>query len=73
MTTIVWLKPVTVVQIAFTEWTQDANLRHAAFVALRTDKAPREVARQEASSLAYGRAARNLFTSRMKSSTGLDA
>ena len=33
MTAIVWLRPNIVVEIAFTEWTEDGNLRHARFVA----------------------------------------
>jgi len=31
---IVWLEPRTVAEVAFTEWTRDAHLRHAAFVDL---------------------------------------
>jgi bifunctional non-homologous end joining protein LigD len=45
MLEIVWLKPQVVAEIAFTEWTRDGSLRHARFVSLRTDKAPRDVRR----------------------------
>ena len=38
MTDMVWVRPKIVVQIRFVEWTAEANLRHAAFVALREDK-----------------------------------
>jgi bifunctional non-homologous end joining protein LigD len=41
-----WLKPELVAQIAFTEWTEANQLRHAHFVALRDDKHPREVVRE---------------------------
>jgi bifunctional non-homologous end joining protein LigD len=40
-----WVKPTVVVEVAFTEWTRDGNLRHASFVALRTDKRARDVRR----------------------------
>jgi bifunctional non-homologous end joining protein LigD len=45
-----WLKPVTVAQFEFVEWTPEKHLRHAKFVGLRDDKAPREVAREHAES-----------------------
>ena len=41
-----WLKPVLVGQFEFTEWTEDAHLRHSRFVGLREDKAPNEVGRE---------------------------
>ena len=40
-----WLKPKLVAEIAFTEWTRDGSLRHAAFVALRDDKPAADVHR----------------------------
>lgn len=43
-----WLKPRLVAEIAFAEWTRDGSLRHAAFIALRDDKAPQDVARERA-------------------------
>jgi bifunctional non-homologous end joining protein LigD len=46
MDTIVWLKPKMVAEIAFTEWTRDHQLRHAAFVGLRWDRPPRTVIRE---------------------------
>ena len=42
-----WVKPVLVAEIAFTEWTRDGNLRHSAFVGLRTDKNARSVVRED--------------------------
>jgi len=46
METIVWLKPTTVVQVAFTEWTRDGHLRHASFLGVRDDVEPRDVRRE---------------------------
>lgn len=46
MREMTWVKPKTVVQIRFVEWTAEANLRHSAFVGLRTDKAPSKVVRE---------------------------
>lgn len=41
-----WLKPVTVAQIRFVEWTADGHLRHAAFLGLRQDKRATDVHRE---------------------------
>ena len=41
-----WVRPKLVAQVEFTEWTPDGHLRSAAFVGLREDKNPREVARE---------------------------
>jgi bifunctional non-homologous end joining protein LigD len=41
-----WVKPVLVGQFEFLEWTPDSHLRHSRFVALRTDKNPRDVSRE---------------------------
>jgi DNA ligase D-like protein (predicted ligase) len=41
-----WLKPVTVAQFEFVEWTSDAHLRHSRFVALRDDKKAKDVRRE---------------------------
>lgn len=46
MLTLTWVKPRLVVEVAFTEWTRDGSLRHAAFAGLREDKPPREVRRE---------------------------
>lgn len=39
----VWTKPSLVAEVEFGAWTADRILRHAAFVGLREDKAPRDV------------------------------
>ena len=41
-----WVKPRQVAEISFVEWTRDASLRHAAFAALRDDKAAKDVVRE---------------------------
>jgi bifunctional non-homologous end joining protein LigD len=46
MKNCIWLKPVLVAQIEFTEWTPDGHLRHSRFVGLREDKEAREVVRE---------------------------
>ena len=40
MREIHWLKPKLVAQIKFTEWTKNNHLRHADFLALRSDNLP---------------------------------
>jgi bifunctional non-homologous end joining protein LigD len=42
-----WLKPSPVAQFEFVEWTPDNHLRHSRFIALRDDKIPRDVVREE--------------------------
>lgn len=44
-----WLKPVTVGQFEFVEWTPENHLRHSKFVGLREDKKACEVVRESAS------------------------
>jgi DNA ligase D-like protein (predicted ligase) len=46
MGTITWVKPRLVAEIAFTEWTAAGSLRHASYVAVRTDKAPASIRRE---------------------------
>jgi bifunctional non-homologous end joining protein LigD len=41
-----WLKPVTVGQFEFVEWTSDQHLRHSRFIALRDDKKAVDVRRE---------------------------
>jgi ATP-dependent DNA ligase len=41
-----WLKPVTVAQFEFVEWTPENHLRHSKFIALRDDKRASEVVRE---------------------------
>jgi bifunctional non-homologous end joining protein LigD len=42
----VWVKPESVAQIEFLEWTDADHLRHAKFVRLRDDKDPRKVVKE---------------------------
>jgi len=41
-----WVTPKLVGQVAFTEWTDDGQLRHPRFQGLRDDKEPRDVIRE---------------------------
>jgi len=41
-----WVKPQLVAQVRFVEWTADGHLRHASFLALRSDKPPRQITRE---------------------------
>ena len=45
-----WARPEIVVQVAFMEWTAHGKLRHPRLLAVRFDKAPREVVRETAHS-----------------------
>jgi bifunctional non-homologous end joining protein LigD len=42
----VWVEPVLVIQVKFTEWTDEGILRQPSFVGIRDDKAPEEVVRE---------------------------
>ena len=42
-----WVRPNVVVRIDFLEWTGADHLRHTKFVALRDDKDPRKVVKEE--------------------------
>jgi bifunctional non-homologous end joining protein LigD len=45
----VWVKPIVVCEVKFTEWTRDDRLRHPVFLGLRNDKNSSEVVREKAS------------------------
>jgi bifunctional non-homologous end joining protein LigD len=47
MTELRWTTPRQVVEVSFAEWTRDGGLRHAAFIGLRDDKAPKDVRREQ--------------------------
>lgn len=42
-----WLKPVLVVEVEFTQWTDDGRLRHPSFKGIRLDKPAKEIKREE--------------------------
>ncbi|MBV8573249.1 MAG: DNA ligase D [Acidobacteriaceae bacterium] len=44
---VTWVRPKLVCQVSFLEWTQDGMLRAPVFVALRDDKAPEQVVREQ--------------------------
>jgi bifunctional non-homologous end joining protein LigD len=41
-----WVRPTSVAQVAFSEWTRDGKLRHPRYLGLRTDKSADEVVRE---------------------------
>ena len=41
-----WCEPQIVVQVAFTEWTPDGQMRHPRFLGIRRDKDPLEISRE---------------------------
>jgi bifunctional non-homologous end joining protein LigD len=47
MASMAWVRPRVVVEVAFTEWTREGGLRHAAFAGLRHDKRARDVVREK--------------------------
>jgi len=42
-----WVEPRLLAQVRFTEWTDDAKLRHPVYLGLRDDKNPRDVVREQ--------------------------
>jgi bifunctional non-homologous end joining protein LigD len=47
-----WVKPELVVEMSFTEWTNDGRMRHPAFEGLRADKKPIDVHREKPKAVA---------------------
>lgn len=47
-----WVRPKLVAEIAFGEWTDDGRIRHPSMQGLRADKDPRDVRREQPSSVA---------------------
>jgi DNA ligase D-like protein (predicted ligase) len=47
MTTLKWVKPTIVVEVAFVEWSVDGLLRHSHFIGIRTDKSASQVHRRD--------------------------
>ena len=43
----VWLEPCVVIEVKFTQWTTSGMLRKPEFVAIRDDKDPIEVTREQ--------------------------
>ncbi|MDQ8039361.1 MAG: non-homologous end-joining DNA ligase [Rickettsiella sp.] len=43
ITTVTWIKPKIIVEIAFTEWTKKGMLRHPSFKGIRCDKKAKEI------------------------------
>lgn len=47
-TTVQWVRPQLVAEVEFAEWTPNGQIRHASFVALRTDKPASAITRERA-------------------------
>lgn len=45
---VAWVKPVTLCEVAFTEWTEDGHIRHPSFQGIREDKEALEVRKEKA-------------------------
>ncbi|HTT89500.1 MAG TPA: non-homologous end-joining DNA ligase [Acidimicrobiales bacterium] len=45
-----WVEPSLVAEVTFSNWTRDGRLRHPSFEGLRTDKASRDVVREDCAS-----------------------
>lgn len=45
-----WVRPETVVEVQFTEWTKNGNMRLPIFIGVRDDKNPKEVVREQSPS-----------------------
>jgi len=52
-----WVRPDLVVEVRFTEWTNDGVLRQPVYLGQRTDKAAKDVRRETASTAALGQTA----------------
>jgi bifunctional non-homologous end joining protein LigD len=52
-----WVEPRLVAQVRFTEWTDDAKLRHPVYLGLRDDKDPHDVVREQKRARTASRAA----------------
>ena len=49
-----WVRPELVAEVNFAEWTPDGQVRHASFVALRSDKPAKAIVRETAKALDAG-------------------
>lgn len=58
----VWLKPVLVCEVEFTEWTKDNTLRHPSFKGLRKDKPAKLIKKEK--ELTLGKAAKSKKTTK---------
>ncbi|MES2218454.1 MAG: non-homologous end-joining DNA ligase [Pseudomonadota bacterium] len=51
----VWLKPVVVAEVEFTEWTDDNSLRHPSFKGIRKDKPAKAITKEKVANLSFPR------------------
>lgn len=43
-----WVRPILLAEVSFAGWTRDGHIRHGVFHALRSDKRPKNIVREEA-------------------------
>jgi bifunctional non-homologous end joining protein LigD len=65
-----WVQPRLVAEVQFAEWTPDGQIRHASYVALRTDKPASEIVRETARDVKDGTPAKASKTALPKVSHG---
>lgn len=66
-----WVKPELVCEVEFAEWTRDGHIRHATFIALRSDKPPAQIVREEPQSIdSLGKKAKPKSSSAGSTSSG---
>ncbi|MGH6645795.1 DNA ligase D [Aquabacterium sp.] len=53
-----WVKPEVVAEVQFAEWTPDGQIRHASYVALRTDKPASDIVRETARDVGHAKASK---------------
>lgn len=61
-----WVRPVTVVEVSFGEWTPDGHIRHASWRGVRTDKAAGEITRESATASVSPTAAKSAARPRVE-------
>jgi bifunctional non-homologous end joining protein LigD len=49
-----WVEPVLIAEVSFAEWTPEGQVRHASYIALRSDKKARAIVREEPTQVGAG-------------------
>jgi len=51
LTSAIWVKPILVAEVEFSEWTSEGSLRHPSFKGLRTDRPAKKITRESKAKL----------------------
>jgi bifunctional non-homologous end joining protein LigD len=51
VTSAIWVKPILICEVEFSEWTRDGSLRHPSFKGLRTDKKSKDIIQDKKKSI----------------------